>query len=134
MLTTNDYLLMSYELPEYIDRISIMDLEELEQEKIDLIELFNYNLKKRNDIQQQIEQTLLQDEIKIDYKWLTKAKTALKFCKKDLNKINIFLSEIREKTKDVRAVIQEEKFSQLLRIKYPDIYNEIVDIIKNREK
>jgi len=132
MLTANDYLLMSYELPEYIDRISIMNLEELEQEKIDLMEIFNYNLKKRNDIQQQIEQTLIQDKIKINYNWLTKAKTALKFCKKDLNKINVFLSEIREKVKDIRAAIQEEKFSQLLRIKYPDIYNEIIDIIKNR--
>lgn len=130
MLTMNDYVTMSFEINEFTDHIADMTLEELEQQKTDLIEIFNYNLNKRNDIQQQIEQTGKQQNI--DYKWLTKAKIALKYCKKDLNKVNVFMSVVRDKTKAVIADMQEDKFSQILRLKYPDIYNEIVDIIKNR--
>lgn len=130
MLTANDYIIMSFEIHEFSDHIRDMSLEELEQEKMDLIALFDDNIQKRNDIIQQIEQTTKQDNI--NYKWLTKAKTALKYCKKDLNKLNLFLSAIRDKIKTINANKQEEKFSQILKQRYPNIYDEIVNIIKNK--
>lgn len=129
MLTTNDYIIMSYDVAEYADYIQNMDLKELENEKIDLMEIFNHNLKKRDDIIKQIEKAEFE---KNHSEWLTKAKSALKFCKRDLNKINMFLAVIKEKIKFCISDIQEEKFSQILKQKYPDIYKEIVDIIKNR--
>ena len=46
MLTTNDYIIMSYDVAEYADYIQNMNLKELENEKIDLMEIFNHNLKK----------------------------------------------------------------------------------------
>ena len=129
MLTTNDYIIMSYDVAEYADYIQNMDLKELENEKIDLMEIFNHNLKKRDDIIKQIEKAEFE---KNHSEWLIKAKSALKFCKRDLNKINMFLAVIKEKIKFCISDIQEEKFSQILKQKYPDIYKEIVDIIKNR--
>lgn len=129
MLTTNDYIIMSYDVAEYADYIQNMDLKELENEKIDLMEIFNHNLKKRDDIIKQIEKAEFE---KNHSEWLIKAKSALKFCKRDLNKINMFLAVIKEKIKFCVSDLQEAKFSQLLKQKYPDIYKEIVDIIKNR--
>jgi len=122
-------LLLNYDVAEYAEYIQDMNIEELQKERNELKDLFDYNINKRNDIMKQIEQ--YENSGSINLKWYYKAKMALLYCKKDLNKINLFLAEIKDKMVYFRKETRIAKIENILMTKYPEIYNEILESLKN---
>lgn len=127
----NEYYLQSFELPEYSELIKSMTFEELESERLDMIDLLESTLQKRDRIQKQIDINETTNER--DITWKLKAKMAVKHCKRDLQKINLCLSEIKKINKIHNIQRQEQKISYVLKNSYPEIYKEIINLIKEGE-